>query len=82
MQAFTRRRLKRVAWAGVSSGTAYSADTCVPKSLVTLPMAINQHVVADRSRRRDLAPLIVDSGAEVHLLGGAINRDHLAEAIP
>jgi hypothetical protein len=41
MQAFTKRRLKRAAWAGVSSGTAYSATpgARVPKSLVTLPIA-------------------------------------------
>ncbi len=39
-QAFTRRRLNRRACSAVSSGTAYSAAPFVPKSLVTLPMAI------------------------------------------
>ena len=39
-QAFTSRRLKRLAWSGVSSGTANSAAPGVPKSLVTLPTAI------------------------------------------
>ena len=41
----------------------------------------HQRVVTDRARRRDLAPLVVEGGGEMHLLSGAIEPDHLAEAI-
>src|SRR5882724_5698254 len=41
----------------------------------------HQRVVAHRARRRDLALLIVECGGEAHLLSGAIESDHLAEAI-
>src|ERR1700686_3564837 len=30
---------------------------------------------------RDLAPLVIEGGGEMHLLGGAIEPDHLAQAI-
>jgi len=41
----------------------------------------HQRVVADGPGRRDLAPLIIEGGGEMHLLGRTIDPDHLAEAI-
>src|SRR5271156_3594361 len=37
--------------------------------------------VADRSCRRDLTPLVIKGGCEMHLLGGAIEADHFSEAV-
>ena len=39
----------------------------------------HQRVVADRPRRGDLAAFLVERGGEAHLLGGAIEPDHLAK---
>ena len=53
----------------------------VPKSLVTLPMAIDQRIVGNGARRRDLAPLLVMGRAEPHHLRRPVETDHLAEVI-
>ena len=41
----------------------------------------HQRVVADRAWRGNLTSFVVESGGEMHLLFGAIEPDHFAEAI-
>jgi len=41
----------------------------------------HQRVILDGPRGRDLAPLVIEGGGELHFLGGTIEPDHLAQAI-
>ena len=41
----------------------------------------HQRVVSQGARRRDLTPLVVEGGGEANLFSGAIEPDHLAQAI-
>ena len=69
------RLSRRLQWHGIFG------DARCPEIVGYAADGDHQRVVADRALRGNLTALVVTSGGETHLLLGAIQADHLAEAI-